>query len=102
MVERLIWDQKAVSSNLTTQTISVVLWEVLLLVVIKSPYATVNGSNSTGKLTIEVSHGESVPIRCSAHYILLVLDGIEGAPYKRVHIVQLYGGVPYARVAELA
>ena len=46
---------------------SVVLWEVLLLVVIKSPYATVNGSNSAGKLTIEVSQGESVPIRCSAY-----------------------------------
>ena len=37
-----------------------------------------------------------------AHHILLVLDGFEGAPYKRVHIVQLYEGVPYARVAELA
>ncbi len=46
---------------------AVILWEVLLLVVIKSPYATVNGSNSAGKLTIEVSHGESVPIRCSAY-----------------------------------
>ena len=23
-----------------------------------------------------------------------VLDGIEGAPYKRVHIVQLYGSLP--------
>ena len=27
--------------------------------------------------------------------MLLVLDGFEGAPYKRVHIVQLYEGVPY-------
>ena len=26
---------------------------------------------------------------------LLVLDGFEGAPYKRVHKVQLFGGVPY-------
>lgn len=34
--------------------------------------------------------------------MLLVLDGFEGAPYKRVHKVQLFGGVPYARVAELA
>ena len=50
---------------------SVVLWEVLLLVVIKSPYATVNGSNSAGKLTIEVSQGESVPIRCSAYNMAL-------------------------------
>ena len=73
---------------------TVVLWEVFLLVVIKSPCATVNGSNSAGKYTIEVSRGESVPIRCSAHYILLVLDGLEGAPYKRVHEVQLFGGVP--------
>ena len=81
---------------------TVVLWEVFLLVVIKSPCATVNGSNSAGKYTIEVSHGESVPIRCSAHYMLLVLDGFEGAPYKRVHKVQLFGGVPHARVAELA
>ena len=53
----------------------VVLWEVLLLVVIKSPYATVNGSNSAGKLTIEVSQGESVPIRCSAYLWRVVRVG---------------------------
>lgn len=33
------------------------------------PVAIVNGSNSANKSTIEVSHGESVPIRCSAALI---------------------------------
>ena len=69
-------------------------WEVYLLVVIKSPYATVNGSNSAGKLTIEVPHDESVSIGCSAYYIVLVLDGFEGGPYKALHEVQLFGGLP--------
>ena len=73
---------------------TVVLWEVYLLVVIKSPYATVNGSNSAGKLTIEVPHDESVSIGCSAYYIVLVLDGFEGGPYKALHEVQLFGGLP--------
>ena len=30
------------------------------------PVAIVNGSNSANKSTIEISQGESVPIRCSA------------------------------------
>ena len=46
---------------------SVVLWEVYLLVVIKSPYATVNGSNSAGKRTIEIPQDESDSIGCSAY-----------------------------------
>ena len=29
-----------------------------------------------------------------ANYIDRVLDGFEGAPYKRVHKVQLFGGQP--------
>lgn len=65
--EHLTLNQGVEGSIPFISTISVVLWEVLLLVVIKSPYATVNGSNSTGKLIIEVSQGESVPIGCSAY-----------------------------------
>ena len=72
----------------------VVLWEVFLLVVIKSPCATGNGSNSAGKTTIEVPQDESVSIGCSAQYMHPVLDGFESASYKRVHKVQLFGGVP--------
>ena len=32
--------------------------------------------------------------RLSSAYIRLVLDGLEGGPYKALHKVQLFGGVP--------
>ena len=64
--EHLAYIQKVVRSS-RTEMITVALWEVYLLVVIKSPYATVNGSNSAGKETIEIPQDESDSIGCSAY-----------------------------------
>ena len=75
--EHLPYKQGVVGSSPTGAT-TVVLWEVYLLVVIKSPYATVNGSNSAGKRTIEIPQDESDSIGCSAYLsLLLAQSGLE-------------------------
>ena len=40
----------------------------------------------------------SIPSSPAKMFNLLVLDGLEGAPYKRVHIVQLNGGGPVINI----
>ena len=44
------------------------------------PLATVNGSNSAGKTTIEIPPGESAPIGCSATDYVLLTPLIGSAP----------------------
>ena len=63
--------------------------------------STIWGISSVGRASALQAEGREFNSHM-LHHILLLLDGIEGAPYKRVHKVQLFGGVPaYALVIEV-